>query len=170
MVIVDVGNIARLFFPFYLLFCSGFTSHLIPFHLYRCSPHLYLWRDLQFGNVIIIHEHIPTPYLAPCIFVWGFFANAIYLSFTISLLLYQIFIPVTYLPFSVPLSWGYYTSLHPLHSYFSTFPFTCNFHGFGELAPLIFSICFQFFSMCLFVYLFHFIDFSILLCFFPFQL
>ena len=61
IVIVGVGTIARLFFSFNLLFCSGFSSHLILFHLHRCLPHLHLWRDLQFGNVILVHLHIPTP-------------------------------------------------------------------------------------------------------------
>ena len=50
------------FYPLYLLFCSVFSSHLIPFHLYKCSPHLHLWSDLKFGNVILIHQHIPTLY------------------------------------------------------------------------------------------------------------
>ena len=68
MVIVDVGDIARLVSSLYLLFCIGFSSHLIPFHLYRCSPHLHLWRDLQFGNVILVHQHIERH-----VFFGGFF-------------------------------------------------------------------------------------------------
>ena len=62
MVIVGVGNIARLVISFNLLCFSGFSSHLIPFHLQRCLPHLHLFRDLQFGNVILVHQHIPTHY------------------------------------------------------------------------------------------------------------
>ena len=97
----------------------------------------------------------------------GFFASTIYLSFTISLSFYHIFISVTYLTFSVPLARFILPVCIP---YIQS---SVHFHllvVFVVLAnkPLYNSLCVFNFSLC--VYLFHFIDSSILLCFFLFQL
>ena len=63
MVIVGVSDVAKLSFLLYFhCLAVVFSSPLTLFHLYRCSLHSYLWRDLQFGNVILVHQYIPILY------------------------------------------------------------------------------------------------------------
>ena len=63
MVIVGVSDVAKLIFLLYIhCLVVVFSSPLTSFHLYSCSLHSYLWRDLQFGNVILVHQHIPLLY------------------------------------------------------------------------------------------------------------
>ena len=58
MVIVGVSDVAKLIFLLYIHCLVVFSSPLTSFHLYSCSLHSYLWRDLQFGNVILVHQHV----------------------------------------------------------------------------------------------------------------
>ena len=60
MVIVGVSDVAKLIFLLYI-YCLVvvFLSLLTSFYLYSCSLHSYLWRDLQFGNIILVHQHVP---------------------------------------------------------------------------------------------------------------
>ena len=63
MVIVGVSDVAKLIFLLYIhCLVVVFSSPLTSFHLYSCSLHSYLWRDLQFGNVILVHQHISILY------------------------------------------------------------------------------------------------------------
>ena len=74
MFIVGVSDVAKLIFLLYIHFLVVvFSSPLTSFHLYSCSLHSYLWRDLRFGNVILVHQCIPMLYQVPHIFVLGFF-------------------------------------------------------------------------------------------------
>ena len=144
MVIVGVSDVAKQIFLLYnYIHCLVvvFSSPLTSFHLYSCSLHSYLWRDLQFGNVILVHQHFPYTLLSATYFCLGFFSPVpfIYpLPFPSSV----VYIYFCYLPhFSSTPSLGYYT-IYPLHSQFSIFPFICSFSGFGNEAPLQFSRCF----------------------------
>ena len=63
MVIVGVNDVAKLIFLLYIhCLVVVFSSPLTSFHLHSCSLHSFLWRDLQFGNVILVHQHIPILY------------------------------------------------------------------------------------------------------------
>ena len=63
MVIVGVSDVAELIFLLYIhCLVVVFLSPLTSFHLYSCSLHSYLRRDLQFGNAILGHQHIPILY------------------------------------------------------------------------------------------------------------
>ena len=58
-----VSDVAKLIFLLYIHFLVVvFSSPLTSFHLYSCSLHSYLWRDLRFGNVILVHQCIPMLY------------------------------------------------------------------------------------------------------------
>ena len=58
--IVGISDVAKLIFLLYIHFLVVvFSSPLTSFHLYSCSLHSYLWRDLRFGNVILVHQCIP---------------------------------------------------------------------------------------------------------------
>ena len=63
MFIDGVSDVAKLIFLLYIHFLVVvFSSPLTSFHLHSCSLHSYLWRDLRFGNVILVHQCIPMLY------------------------------------------------------------------------------------------------------------
>ena len=61
--IVGISDVAKLIFLLHIHFLVVvLSSPLTSFHLYSCSLHSYLWRDLRFGNVILVHQCIPMLY------------------------------------------------------------------------------------------------------------